>query len=150
MRTDQTYYAVMQSPYMTDPLKQIYHALWTAPLTKGEVKMACMNMGLQDNPGAPWEKQVGVLAKMGLAKRGDKRHCKAKNKPDVVWELTDLSAPVRPKATKPSAKAYTKAVAQLETVIALHDQAGDGLISPELRKLYEWVRDKVAEPTAPK
>lgn len=143
-RNDQVYNAVTSSPLLTTPMQQVYWALWPyeAGLTKGEVTMALRNAQVVMDEKNPWEKQLPIMAKMGIVKRGNKRHCTAKNKEEVLWLLTD-AMPVKPKANKPSAKVYAKAVAQLETVIAMHDQAGDGLITADLRKLYEWVRDKV-------
>lgn len=148
MRTTETYNAVMTSPLMTPVLQQVYWALFPheGGLTKGEVEMACLHQRWQKDPNAPWDKQLPILVKMGLCKRGNKRHCTAKNKEDATWVLTDSYTPVAPKANKPSAKQYAKAVAQLETIMAQHDQRGDGMVTPELRKLYEWVRGKVAAP----
>lgn len=143
-RNDQIYQSVTTSPLMTAAMNQVYWALWPYEqgLTKGEVAMALHNAHVVANDKEPWEKQLPLMAKMGLVKRGNKRHCTAKNKEDVVWLLTEQAVPVKPKANKPSAKAYLKAVTQFEALITQHDQAGDGLITPELRKLYEWVRDK--------
>lgn len=154
MRTEATYNAVMGSPIMTDEGRQIYYVLWSPQLqgrlvegglTKAEIAYNCELMGCKRNPDAPWEKVVGVLKKMGLVKQGNKRHCTVKNKEDATWQLTDAQEPVRPKADKPSAKAYVKGVAQLETLIAHHKSQGDHLITPELEKLYEWVRGKVPD-----
>lgn len=152
-RTNETYFAVINSPLMTDTLKQIYHVLWAPTvrgnpaegLTKAEIVQNCEYMGCSKNPADPWEKAVPLLAKMGLAKRGSKRHCTVKNKEDVTWFLTDASVPLKTKSNKPSAKQYIKGVAQLEALIVHHTAQGDGLITPELTKLYEWVRDKVPE-----
>lgn len=130
---------------MTQPLQQVYWALWPYEqgLTKGEVAAALRNSGAIENDKTPWEKQLPLMAKMGLVKRGNKRHCTAKNKEDVLWVLTDVATPIKPKANKPSAAVYKRGVAQLESIFAHHDQAGDGFVTPDLRKLYEWVRDKV-------
>jgi hypothetical protein len=149
-RTDETWALVMASPLMNDAMKQVYYVLWQPPegLTKGEIEMTCKAVGIPKNPEAPWEKQIPVLVKMGLLKKGNKRHCKAKNKEDVAWVLTDLAVPIRPKANKPAAKAFLKAVAQFEMLMVHHDSRGDGLVTPELRKLYDWIRDKVPEPTS--
>lgn len=146
MRTTDTYNAVMASPLMTPPLQQVYWALFPQQegLTKGEVEMACLKQGWNKDSTLPWEKALPLLVKMGLCKRGSKRHCTARQKEDVLWVLTDSFTPTAPKPNKPSAKAYLKAVAQLEAVILHHDQRGDGYITPELRKLYEWVKGKVS------
>lgn len=146
MRTHETYNAVMASPLMVPPLQQIYWALFphAEGLTKGEVEMACIKAGYQKDASLTWDKALPILVKMGLAKRGSKRHCTARQKEDVAWVLTDSFTPVAPKPNKPSTKQYLKAVAQLEAVIVHHDQKGDGFITPELRKLYEWVRGKVS------
>jgi hypothetical protein len=143
-RNDQIYNSVMASPLMTPVMQQVYWALWPyeAGLTKGEVTLALRNANVVMDEKNTWEKQFPVMFKMGLLKKGNKRHCTAKNKEDVLWLLTDVATPAKPKANKPSAKVYTRAVAQLEAVIAHHDQAGDGFITADLRKLYEWVRDK--------
>lgn len=143
-RTTETYTAIMGSPLMTSELQQIYWVLWGYEwgLTKGET-VAALKAQIQPANDKGWEKGMGTLLKMGLLKKGNKRHCTAKNKEDVVWMLTDRAEPIKPKAAKPSAKAYLKAIAQFEMVIAHHDSKGDGFITPELRKLYDWVRDKV-------
>jgi hypothetical protein len=144
MRTIEMYHAVMSHPLMAAPeLQQVYWALFSVEqgLTKGEVDLACQRQGW---PKAAWEKQLPVLAKMGLVKRGNKRHCTAKNKEDVVWLCTDSATPEAPKANKPPAKQYAKAVAQFEAIIIYHESRADGLLTPELRKLYEWVRGKVS------
>jgi hypothetical protein len=141
--SEQTYAATMSSPLMTVPLQQVYWALQSwGELTKGEITAALKANGVQQDEANPWEKQVPILVKMGVLKRGNKRHCRAKNKEDAVWVLLEKT-PVKPRAAKPSAKAYLKAVAQFEMVIAHHDGKGDGMITAELRKLYEWTRDKV-------
>jgi hypothetical protein len=144
-RNDQIYNSVMASPLMTQPMQQVYWALWPYEqgLTKGEVTAALRNVGTVMDEKNPWEKQLPLMVKMGIIKRGNKRHCTAKNKEEVVWLLTDVATPLKPKSNKPSAAVYKRAVAQLESVIAHHDQHGDGFITPDLRKLYEWVRDKV-------
>lgn len=149
-RTIDTWNSVMGSPLLTDAMKQVYYVLWSPPegLTKGEIERACRDQGIQKDAAAPWDKQIPVMVKMGLLKKGNKRHCSVKNKEDVAWMLTDLAVPIKPKSNKPSAKAYLKGVAQLEMLIVHHDTRGDGLITPELRKLYDWVRDKVPEPKA--
>ena len=143
-RNDQVYNAVMASPLMTVPMQQVYWALWgyEAGLTKGEVANVLRQAGTIADEKAPWEKQLPIMAKMGIVKRGNKRHCSAKNKEDVLWLLTEAT-PVKPKANKPSANVYKKGVAQLESIIAYHDQQGDGFITTDVRKIYEWVRDKV-------
>ncbi len=141
-RNDQTYAAVMGSPLMTPELQQIYWLLWgyEQGLTKGEI-VAGLKAQVQPANDRGWEKGVSALSKMGLLKKCTKRHCTAKNKEDAVWLLTDLAVPIKPKAPKPSAKAYLAAVAQLEMLMAHH--VNDGLVTPELRKLHAWVRDKV-------
>lgn len=154
MKTEATYQAVMSSPLMTTELQQIYWVMWSPQLrgqsveslTKAEIVQALEMQGMHNNPGAPWEKAVPALVKMGLLKKGNKRHCTVKNKEEVTWLLTDSSTPLKPMAPKPSAKQYVKSIAQLEAIIAHHDAHGDGFITPELRKLYEWVRDKVPTP----
>lgn len=145
-RTNETYYAVINSPLLTDAMRQVYHVLWTPVegLTKAEIVQQCELQGMQKNNNDPWEKAVPVMVKMGILKKGNKRHCTAKHKEDVTWLLTD-SAPAKPKANKPSAKQYIKAIAQFEMLIAQHKSYGDGLITPELEKLYDWVRDKVPD-----
>lgn len=139
---------------MTLEMQQVYYILW-APhlgrqpvegLTKAEIVQCLELIGQRNNQAAPWEKVVPVMVKMGLLKKGNKRHCTVKNKEDVVWTLTDLATPVRPKANKPSAKQFVRAVAQLESIIAHHTSLGDGFVTDELRKLHEWIRDKVPEP----
>lgn len=137
----------MSSPLMTDALKQVYYVLWPYPagLTKGEAAAACKAQSWTPDTRNPWDKAVAHLEKMGLAKKGDKRHCTAKNKPEPVYFLTDLTTPIRLLAPKPTGKTYTRGVAQFEMVIAHHDSHGDNFITPELRKLYEWVRDKVPD-----
>lgn len=141
--SDQIYIATMNSPLMTVPLQQVYWALQTyGELTKGEITASLKSSNVVPDDANPWEKQVPLLVKMGVLKRGNKRHCRAKNKEDAVWVLLP-KAPVRPKAAKPGAKAYLRALAQFEMVIAHHDGKGDGMITAELRKLYEWTRDKV-------
>lgn len=154
-RTNDTYHAVMASPLLSDDLKQIYYVLWTPfaggaqveGLTKAEVVANCELNGFQKLHGSPWDKGVATLVKMGLVKKGNKRHCTVKHKEDATWSLTDAGLPVKPKANKPSAKQYIKGIAQFEMLIAQHKSYGDGLITPELEKLYEWVRDKVPEKT---
>jgi hypothetical protein len=142
--SDQTYNSVMGSPLMTVPLQQIYWVLQTHDgLTKGEITKTLQHYNAKEDETAKWERQVPLLVKMGLIKKGNKRHCTVKNKEDVTWSLIDGAAPSKPKAPKPSPKAFLKAVAQLEMLIAQHDQRGDGMVTPELRKLYEWNRDKV-------
>jgi hypothetical protein len=138
----------MSSPLMNDVSRQVYYVLWQYPegLTKYEVTQLCEGQGIQKTPGQPWEKQVALMAKMGITQKGNKRHCRVKNKEDVVWTLTDASVVIKPKAGKPSGKQYIKAVAQLEMLIVHHDTKADGLVTPELRKLYDWVRDKVPDP----
>ena len=154
MRTEATYHAVMSSPLMKQELQQIYWIMWAPQLrgqpveslTKAEILQSLELAGLRNNPAAPWEKAIPELSKMGLIKRGNKRHCTVKQKEDVTWLLTDAQAPIKPKANKPSAKKFLKGVAQLESLIAHHDGLGDGYITPELRELYAWVRDKVPDP----
>lgn len=152
-RTQETYYAVMNSPLVTDAEKQAYHILWTPTLgnqlvtdglTKGEVAMQCELQGWPKTASESWEKAVAMLSKFGLVKKVTKRHCTAKHKEDVVWALTD-SLPIKPKANKPSAKQFPKAVAQMEMMMVYHESRGDGMVTPELTKLYEWVKDKIPE-----
>lgn len=147
MRNDQTYASVMSSPLMTNEMKQVYWVLWSPPegLTKGEIEAACKAQNWTKNSSAPWDKMVSAMVKMGLVKKGNKRHCSVKNKEDFAWVLTDSATPSRVKAPRPSPKQFLKAVAQFEMVIAHHDSHGGNFITPELRKLYEWVRDKVPE-----
>lgn len=141
---DSTFQQVMSSPLMTVTLQQIYWVLQQHDgLTKGEVTKTLQHYNVQEDEKNRWEKQIPVLVKMGLLKKGNKRHCTAKNKEDATWWLTELAVPLKPKANKPSAKAYLKAIAQFEMLIAHHDSKGDGMVTPELRKLYEWNRDKV-------
>jgi len=145
MRNDQTYAAVMGSPLLTNEMKQVYWILWSPPegLTKGEIEASLKAQNITKNPNAPWEKLIPIMVKMGVVQKGNKRHCTVKNKEDVAWTLTDSSMPSKPKAPKPSPKQFLKAVAQFEMVIAHHDSHGGNFITPELRKMYEWIRDKV-------
>lgn len=147
-RTNETWAAVMNSPLMNDVSKQVYYTLWSYPegLTKGEIEDLCEKQGIAKTPGLPWGKQVAVMSKMGLTVKGNKRHCRAKNKEDAVWLLTDATEIIKPKANKPSGKQFLKAVAQFEMLLLHHDTKGDGLVTPELRRLYDWVRDKVPDP----
>lgn len=154
MRTEATYHAVMNSPLMTQELQQIYWVMWAPQLrgqpveslTKAEMLQALELAGLRNNPASPWEKAIPIMSKMGLLKRGNKRHCTVKQKEDVTWQLTDANVPIKPKANKPSAKKFLKGVAQLESLIAHHDGIGDGYITQELRELHAWIRDKVPDP----
>lgn len=143
----ETFQAVMSSPLMTVPLQQVYWVLQQHDgLTKGEITKTLQYYNTVEDEKNKWEKQVPILVKMGLVAKGNKRHCTAKNKEDATWSLTQLAVPKKPKVNKPSAKAYVKAIAQFEMVIAHHDQKGDGMITEELRKLYAWTRDKVEPP----
>jgi hypothetical protein len=152
MRTLETYHAVMQSPLMTPELQQIYYVLFSGSpetaLTRAEIEAACKAQNWVDNDKAPWRKALPYLVKMGLMKRGNKRHCTQTNKPEVTWYLTDSAVPIKPKPAKPSGKQFIRAVAAFEALIVRHEQAGDMTVTPELRKLYEWIRSKVPEKAA--
>jgi hypothetical protein len=80
---------------------------------------------------------------MGLVEKGDKRHCPVSNKEEQAWEITNLAQPIKPKANKPSAKAFTRGVDQLEMLMMHHQSQGDGLVTADLQLLFGWVKDKV-------
>jgi hypothetical protein len=143
-RNPETYQRVMGSGLLSVPMQQVYWALWQFPqgLTKGELELFLRQNSVSKDENAPWDKQVGVMVKMGIVAKGDKKHCPAKNKEDATWRLTS-SLPTKPKAGKPSAKRYKKAVEQLEAILSQHRGLGDGMVTPEVQALYEWVKDKI-------
>lgn len=145
VRTPEHWSAVMASPLMTKEIYEVYSALWGAQdgLTRGEIERQCLSWGWQKNPEKPWDKTVALMSQMGIAKRGSKRHCSVKNKPDVVWVLTEATVLRKPKVPKPSAKKYAAAVRELQQMLDYHRQGGP--VSAELEKLVSWVVDKAPE-----
>jgi hypothetical protein len=144
-RTQEQWNAVMSSPLMTREIYEVFFTLWSSPtsLTKAEVDAACKHYNFVKNQGAPWEKQLPLMRQMGIVKQDNKRHCSVKNKPETTWTITDATTLKKPKVAKPSAKKFALAVAQLDQLIAYHERAQDGAITADLKKLADWVRDKV-------
>jgi hypothetical protein len=128
-------------------IKCAYWVLWNNPdgLTRGEIARDCKAQGWEEDETLTWSKTVSEMSKLGLVERGIKRHCAEANKEDQVWEITNATTVKRIKAPKPSTKKYERAVDQLEILMIHHDGKGDGMVTPELRDLFSWLKDKISD-----
>lgn len=144
-RDQATYDSVMSSPLMTPQTQQVYWVLWSAMdgMTRGEIKHACEAQQWQEDETNTWSKTVSLMSKMGLVEKGNKKHCPVAGKEDQLWEITNKTQPIKPKANKPAAKMFERGVEQLEVILATHDARGDGLVTEDVRRVFEWVKDKV-------
>ena len=144
---DEATYAAIMAENISPAVKCVYWVLWQYPdgLTRGEIGRRCAQQGWQEDETETWSKTVSHMFKVGLLEKGSKRHCEIANKEDQVWEITTAKTTKRVKAPKPSAKKYAKAVDQLEILIIHHSHAGDGMVTDELKGLFEWLKDKLPE-----
>jgi hypothetical protein len=144
-RDPATYTSVMDSSLLSNVCKVVYWAMWgrVDGLTRGELSSVCTEAGYQEETKNSWSKALSELSKMGLVEKADKRHCPVASKPDQVWEVTNKATPVKPKAPKPSAKAYVRSVEQLEMIMHHHSARGDGMVTDDLHKLFNWLKDKI-------
>ena len=144
-RDPATYEGVSRSSLLTPACQQAYWALWGAidGLTRGQVAQVCAGKGWKESGKDTWSKAISLLVKMGVVEKGNKRHCPVTNKEEQAWEVSKQAAPIKPKANKPSAKMFERGVEQLEILLLSHQSKGDGLVTEDLQRLFEWVKDKV-------
>jgi hypothetical protein len=113
---------------------QTYEMLWHfGPLdSKAVNEKAVASYGAQAKP--PWGRQLKGLAALGLVAAQGGQY-------DVTGAGALQAAASKPK--KPSAKKFKKGIEGLELLFIKHESLDDGLATPEVQGVIDWLKGKL-------